>query len=62
MKSNSLNKLCYSTLNIDNPSSLEAYLSVGGYKAWNKIIEEYKKIHGSIDSSGMNYGKFDNLK
>ena len=56
MKSNSLNKLCYSTLNIDNPSSLEAYLSVGGYKAWNKIIEENIKpdeVINTVKNSGL---------
>ena len=56
MKSNSLNKLCYSTLNIDNPSSLEAYLSVGGYKAWNKIIEEKinpDEVINTVKNSGL---------
>lgn len=35
-----LNQVCYRTLHLDNPDSLEAYLSVGGYSVWKKILKE----------------------
>jgi NADH-quinone oxidoreductase subunit F len=33
------NEVCLRTMHLDQPYSLEAYLSVGGYSYWNKIIE-----------------------
>lgn len=33
------NEVCLRTIHLDEPYSLEAYLSVGGYSYWNKIIE-----------------------
>lgn len=35
-----LNQVCYRTLHLENAWSLEAYLSVGGYSVWKKILKE----------------------
>ncbi len=35
-----LNNVCYQTLKFDQPWTLENYLSVGGYSAWEKILQE----------------------
>jgi NADH-quinone oxidoreductase subunit F len=35
-----MNQVCYTTLQFDEPWTYENYLKVGGYKAWNKILEE----------------------
>ncbi|HCK81141.1 MAG TPA: NADH-quinone oxidoreductase subunit F, partial [Candidatus Competibacteraceae bacterium] len=32
------NEVCYRTLGLDQPWSLETYRSVGGYEAWRKIL------------------------
>ena len=32
--------VCSATFALDNPWSMDTYLSVGGYKAWRKILEE----------------------
>lgn len=34
------NEVCMRTLSLDDPWSLESYLSVGGYSAWQKIIKD----------------------
>ncbi|MEY8702129.1 NADH-quinone oxidoreductase subunit F, partial [Francisella philomiragia] len=34
------NEVCFRTLHLDKPYSLESYLSVGGYSYWNKILTE----------------------
>ncbi len=34
------NQICFTTLEFETPHSYENYLKVGGYKAWNKILEE----------------------
>jgi NADH-quinone oxidoreductase subunit F len=34
------NFVCYRTLHLDEPWSLKAYKSVGGYKVWKKILTE----------------------
>lgn len=34
------NQVCYRTLHLDKPWSLEAYESVGGYQVWRKILQE----------------------
>lgn len=34
------NQVCYRTLHHEKPWSLEAYLSVGGYEVWKKILRE----------------------
>lgn len=36
----SLNQICFRTLSHQTPWSLEAYLSVGGYEVWQKILRE----------------------
>lgn len=35
-----MNQICYRTLSHAKPWSLEAYLSVGGYQVWQKILKE----------------------
>lgn len=35
-----LNQVCYRTLHLENPWSLAAYESVGGYSAWRRILKE----------------------
>ncbi|MDH3316437.1 MAG: NADH-quinone oxidoreductase subunit NuoF [Gammaproteobacteria bacterium] len=35
-----LNKVCYATLELERPWSLESYYKVDGYKAWKKILSE----------------------
>ncbi len=34
------NEICFRTLNLPTPWSLEAYQSVGGYQVWQKILKE----------------------
>ena len=34
------NEICFRTLHLDKPWSLEAYLSVGGYEQWKKILRD----------------------
>ena len=35
-----LNNVCYQTLKFDQPWTLENYKSVGGYAAWEKILQQ----------------------
>ncbi|MDQ5883674.1 MAG: NADH-quinone oxidoreductase subunit, partial [Pseudomonadota bacterium] len=35
-----INQVCYRTINLANPHSLETYLSIGGYKVLEKILKE----------------------
>ena len=35
-----MNQVCYSTLQFDEPWTYENYLKIGGYKSWQKIIDE----------------------
>lgn len=34
------NQVCFRTLNLENPWTLESYLSVGGYQVWQRILKE----------------------
>ena len=34
------NEVCFRTLHLDKPWSLESYLAVGGYSYWNRILKE----------------------
>ena len=34
------NQVCFTTLQFDQPWTLENYRKVGGYKAWEKIVAE----------------------
>lgn len=43
------NEVCFRTLHLDQPWSLEAYQSVGGYKALAKILQEKKPPQEVID-------------
>lgn len=42
MKKYALNQVCYRTLDLDHkaPWSLDAYLSIGGYAGWKKILKD----------------------
>jgi NADH-quinone oxidoreductase subunit F len=40
MSENNINSVCYATLGLEDPWTLENYYSVGGYEAWKKIINE----------------------
>ncbi len=35
-----LNQVCFRTLHLDKPWSLESYQSVGGYEVWRKMLKE----------------------
>jgi len=35
-----LNQVCFATLGFDEPWTLENYLKIGGYQAWEKILKE----------------------
>ncbi|WJW76475.1 NADH-quinone oxidoreductase subunit NuoF [Thiohalobacter sp. IOR34] len=35
-----VNQVCFTTLQYEQPWTLETYLKVGGYQAWKKILEE----------------------
>jgi len=35
-----LNQICFRTLHLDNPTSLQTYESLGGYAMWRKILTE----------------------
>ncbi len=34
------NEVCFRTLHLDKPSSLDTYISIGGYQVWKKILAE----------------------
>ena len=51
-----LNLVCYSTLDLPEPWTLESYLSRGGYRAWRKILEQQipaEKIIDDVKASGL---------
>ncbi len=35
-----MNQVCYTTLQFDEPWTYENYLKVGGFQAWQKILDE----------------------
>jgi NADH-quinone oxidoreductase subunit F len=43
------NEVCFRTLHLAEPWSLESYLSVGGYEVWKKIVKEKTKPEVIID-------------
>ena len=43
------NEVCYRTLGLDRPWSIQAYQSVGGYEAWRKILAGQLKPDQVID-------------
>lgn len=48
--------VCYRTIGLPNPASLETYLSVGGYSVWQKILAEkppVEKIIEELKASGL---------
>jgi NADH-quinone oxidoreductase subunit F len=51
-----LNKVCYATLEFDQPWTMDSYTRVGGYEAWKKILAEKTDpatIVETIKSSGL---------
>ena len=44
-----LNQVCYRTLHLPEPWSLESYLSVGGYSALRRILQEQTPPSQIID-------------
>ncbi|MFK7816087.1 MAG: NADH-quinone oxidoreductase subunit NuoF [Gammaproteobacteria bacterium] len=51
-----INNVCYQTLQFDQPWTLENYNSVGGYKAWEKILREKispDEVIEQIKASGL---------
>tara|TARA_B100000953_G_scaffold297576_1_gene292665 strand:+ start:393 stop:1661 length:1269 start_codon:yes stop_codon:yes gene_type:complete len=49
-------KLCTETFNLNNPASMETYISLGGYEAWKKIVERKSsklEIINKIKESGL---------
>jgi NADH-quinone oxidoreductase subunit F len=49
-------KLCTETFNLNNPASMETYISLGGYEAWKKIVERKPsklEIINKIKESGL---------
>lgn len=44
------NEVCFRTRHLNKPWSLEAYLSVGGYSVWRKILTEKMDPHQIIET------------
>ena len=44
-----LNQVCYRTFHLDEPWSLKAYESIGGYKVWRRILAEQLSPQHIID-------------
>lgn len=44
-----LNQVCYRTLHLPDPWTLEAYLSVGGYSVWRRLLAEQTPPQQIID-------------
>ena len=40
MAEHKLNQVCYTTLQFDEPWTYDNYLEIGGYKGWQKILDE----------------------
>ncbi len=50
------NRICYATVGLDSPSSLQTYVSIGGYEAWKKILAEgtpREDIIEEVKASGL---------
>jgi NADH-quinone oxidoreductase subunit F len=50
------NLVCYATLDLEEPWTLESYISKGGYRAWRNILENRtpcEKIVEDIKASGL---------
>jgi len=43
------NEVCFRTLHLDQPHSLESYRSVGGYSSWEKVLKGELKAETIID-------------
>ncbi|NBX85560.1 MAG: NADH oxidoreductase (quinone) subunit F [Gammaproteobacteria bacterium] len=51
-----INQVCYRTLNLPDPNSLETYVKLGGYKVWTKILKEQtppQDIIQQLKTSGL---------
>lgn len=42
------NEICFRTLHLDKPWTLETYLNAGGYAQWKKILEEKSHLKKSL--------------
>ncbi len=50
------NQVCYTTLQFDEPWTYENYLKIGGFKAWQKILDEKltpEDVVGIVKESGL---------
>ena len=50
------NQVCYTTLKFDQPWTYENYLKIGGYDAWNKILDQKmapEDVVAEIKASGL---------
>ncbi len=50
------NQICYTTLHLEQPWSMEAYRSIGGYEAWERILAEKtppEEIIETVKASGL---------
>ena len=50
------NQVCFTTMQFDEPWTLENYLSIGGYDAWKKILTEktpQEEVIDIVKSSGL---------
>lgn len=41
--------VCYRTIGLSNPASLETYMSVGGYSVWQRILKEKPPVETIIE-------------
>jgi len=44
-----LNEVCYATRDLENPWTLENYISVGGYESWKQILKERPAPESIVD-------------
>src|SRR5690625_2225183 len=50
------NQVCYTTLQFDEPWTLESYRRIGGYEAWEKIVRERPEraeVIAEVKNSGL---------
>ena len=40
--------VCYGTIGLDKPWTMDAYKSTGGYEAWERILRD-KMLNGQVD-------------
>ncbi|HPB98216.1 MAG TPA: hypothetical protein PKW66_20020, partial [Polyangiaceae bacterium] len=50
------NEVCYRTLGLDRPWSIETYTGLGGYEAWKKILAgqlTFEQVIDEVKKSGL---------